>query len=180
VSKEMRNQAKSANFGIIYGISSFGLANNLHISRTDAKNLIDSYFKSYPGIKKYMDIQIAFAREQEYVKTYFGRRRYLPDINSRNAIVKGLAERNAINAPIQGAAADIIKMAMIKIFARLQSEKFKCKMILQVHDELVFDCPLDELEKIKQMVKTEMENACKLEVPLIVEMGSGKNWLEAH
>ena len=180
VTKDMRSQAKSANFGIIYGISSFGLANNLNISRTDAKNLIDNYFNSYPGIKKYMDKQIAFARDNEYVKTYFGRRRYLPDINSRNAVVKGLAERNAINAPIQGAAADIIKIAMTRIFNRFHHEKYKCRMILQVHDELVFDCPAEELNQIMKLVKEEMENACRLDVSLLVELGSGKNWLEAH
>jgi DNA polymerase I len=180
VSKEMRSQAKSANFGIIYGISSFGLAQNLNISRSDAKSLIDNYFKSYPKIKQYMDSQIAFARDKEYVQTYFGRRRYLADINSRNSMVRGMAERNAINAPIQGTAADVIKIAMIKILEKLQSQNLKCKMILQVHDELVFDCPIKEVDSIKQMIKTEMENAAQLVVPLTVEIGSGHNWLEAH
>jgi DNA polymerase-1 len=180
VTKEMRSQAKSANFGIIYGISAFGLAQNLNISRSDAKNLIDNYFKSYPKVKQYMDSQVAFARDKEYVQTYFGRRRYLADINSRNAVVRGVAERNAINAPIQGTAADIIKLAMIKIYEKIQDQKLKTKMILQVHDELVFDCIPEELEVVKQLVKNEMENAAQLSVPLIVEIGTGNNWLEAH
>lgn len=180
VTKDMRSQAKSANFGIIYGISSFGLAQNLSISRSDAKNLIDNYFKSYPKVKEYMDKQIAFARDHEYVTTLFGRRRYLADINSRNAIVRGNAERNAINAPIQGTAADIIKLAMINIFRRLESEKLKSSMILQVHDELVFNVHQNELETLKKLVKSEMENAIKLSVPLLVEIGYGNNWLEAH
>ncbi len=180
VNKEMRSQAKSANFGIIYGISSFGLAQNLNIPRSDAKNLIDNYFKSYPKIKEYMDQQIAFGRENEYVKTHFGRRRYLPDINSRNSLVRGIAERNAINAPIQGTAADIIKLAMIKVAEKISAGKLKGKMILQVHDELVFDCPAEEEEILKKMIISEMESACELAVPLIVEIGAGKNWLEAH
>lgn len=180
VTKEMRSQAKSANFGIIYGISSFGLAQNIGISRTDAKSLIDNYFNTYPKVKKYMDKQIAFARDNEFVSTLFERKRYLPDINSRNAVVRGVAERNAINAPIQGTAADIIKIAMSKIHSRFISENIKSKMILQVHDELVFDVPKNELEKVKKLVKEEMENACKLSVPLTVDMGEGNNWLEAH
>jgi DNA polymerase-1 len=180
VSKEMRSQAKSANFGIIYGISSFGLAQNIGISRSDAKNLIDNYFSTYPKVKKYMEKQIAFARDNEYVSTLFGRKRYLPDINSRNAVVRGVAERNAINAPIQGTAADIIKIAMAKIYKRFKQENIKGKMILQVHDELVFDVYKDELEKVKQLVKAEMESAAQLSVPLTVEMGTGTNWLEAH
>jgi len=180
VTKEMRSQAKSANFGIIYGISSFGLAQNLNISRTDAKSLIDNYFKSYPKVKEYMDSQIAFARDKEFVQTHFGRRRYLADINSRNAVVRGMAERNAINAPIQGTAADIIKIAMINIYNKINVENLKSKMILQVHDELVFDVPKTELEKMQQLVKSEMENACQLSVSLIAELGFGNNWLEAH
>jgi len=180
VTKDMRSKAKSANFGIIYGISSFGLSQNLKISRSEAKALIDNYFKSYPKVKDYMSTQIAFARENGYVSTLFDRRRYLPDINSQNAIVKGVAERNAINAPIQGTAADIIKIAMIKIFNALKAEKLKSTMILQVHDELVFDTYIDELEQLKKLVKTEMESACALTVPLVVEMGTGSNWLEAH
>jgi DNA polymerase-1 len=176
----MRGKAKSANFGIIYGISSFGLAQNLKISRGEAKSLIDNYFASYPKIKEYMASQVAQARDNEYVSTLFGRRRYLQDINSRNAIVRGVAERNAINAPIQGTAADIIKIAMIKIFNAIKNEKLKSTMILQVHDELVFDAYIDELDKLKKLVKEEMENACNLLVPLEIEMGTGTNWLEAH
>ncbi len=180
VSKEMRSKAKSANFGIIYGISSFGLAQNLRISRAEAKSLIDNYFKSYPKIKDYMARQVALARDNEYVTTYFNRRRYLADINSRNAIVRGVAERNAINAPIQGTAADIIKIAMIRIFNALNRETLKSKIILQVHDELVFDAYKQELDRLQSIIKDEMENACNLAVPLIIEMGSGMNWLEAH
>ena len=180
VSKDMRSQAKSANFGIIYGISSFGLAQNIGISRTEAKSLIDNYFKTYPKVKQYMEKQIAMARDNEYVSTLFGRKRYLPDINSRNAVVRGVAERNAINAPIQGTAADIIKIAMSKIHNRFKVENIKSKMILQVHDELVFDVYKDELEKVKLLVKEEMESATKLSVPLTVDMGEGANWLEAH
>jgi DNA polymerase I len=180
VTKEMRSQAKSANFGIIYGISSFGLAQNLNISRSDAKTLIDNYFASYPKVKVYMDKQIALARDKEFVLTHFGRRRFLPDINSRNNVVKGMAERNAINAPIQGTAADIIKIAMIRIFEKLNQSVLKCKMVLQVHDELVFDCPLDELEKVQALVCSEMENVYPFSVPLVADSGSGKNWLEAH
>ncbi len=180
VTKEMRGRAKSANFGIIYGISSFGLAQNLGIKRSEAKELIDNYFKSYPKIKDYMDKQIAFARENMWVETLKGRRRYLPDINSRNALVSGVAERNAINAPIQGSAADIIKIAMINIYSKLVSENFKSKMILQVHDELIFDVAKDETEKLKAMVSHEMENAIKISVPLTVDSDMGINWLEAH
>ncbi len=180
VSKEMRSQAKSANFGIIYGISSFGLAQNIGISRSEAKSLIDNYFTTYPKVKQYMEKQIAFARDNEYVSTLFGRKRYLPDINSRNAVVRGVAERNAINAPIQGTAADIIKIAMAKIHTRFKEENINSKMILQVHDELVFDVYKDELEKVKQLVKTEMESAAQLSVPLTIDMGEGINWLEAH
>jgi len=180
VTKEMRGKAKSANFGIIYGISSFGLAQNLKISRGEAKSLIDNYFASYPKIKEYMASQVALARDNEYVSTLFGRRRYLQDINSRNAIVRGVAERNAINAPIQGTAADIIKIAMIHIFNAIKKEKLKSTMILQVHDELVFDAFIDELDKLKALVKKEMESACNLQVPLEIEMGTGNNWLEAH
>jgi len=180
VSKDMRSQAKSANFGIIYGISSFGLAQNIGISRTEAKELIENYFKTYPKVKQYMEKQIALARDNEYVSTLFGRKRFLPDINSRNAIVRGVAERNAINAPIQGTAADIIKIAMTKIHKRFKKESIRSKMILQVHDELVFDVYKDELEKVKQLVKAEMESATTLSVPLTVDMGEGANWLEAH
>jgi len=180
VSKEMRSRAKSANFGIIYGISSFGLAENLKISRKEAKELIDGYFKTYPDVKNYMDSSIRNAREKGYVQTISGRRRYLTDINSQNAMVKGIAERNAINAPIQGAAADIIKIAMIKIFNALRKKGFKSKMIIQVHDELLLDVYLPELNDVIELVKNEMENAIKLDVPLIVEYGTAQNWLAAH
>ncbi|RLD76404.1 MAG: DNA polymerase I, partial [Bacteroidetes bacterium] len=180
VSRDMRSRAKSANFGIIYGISSFGLAQNIGIKRSEAKELIDNYFKTYPKIREYMNKQIAFARENMWVETINGRRRYLPDINSRNAIVRGVAERNAINAPIQGSAADIIKIAMINIYKKLLNENYKSKMILQVHDELVFDVQKDEIEQLKAMVTYEMENAVNLSIPLTVDSGMGGDWLEAH
>ncbi len=180
VTREMRSKAKSANFGIIYGISSFGLAQNLGIKRSEAKELIDNYFKSYPKVKEYMSKQVAKAREHHFVETLFGRRRYLKDIDSRNSVVRSVAERNAINAPIQGTAADIIKLAMINIFRQLQKNNLKTKMVLQVHDELVFEVPERELEQLKTMVHYEMENAVELSVPLIADSGYGKNWLEAH
>ncbi len=180
VTKEQRGKAKTANFGIIYGISAFGLAQRLNIPRTDAKQLIDSYFNTYARVRKYMDEMIQTAREKGYVETMLGRRRYLRDILSRNAVVRGFAERNAINAPIQGSAADIIKIAMIRIQDLLYSNKFRTKMILQVHDELVFDVLKTELEEVKQMIIREMENAYTLSVPLIVDFGTGNNWLEAH
>ncbi len=181
VTREMRNQAKTVNFGIIYGISAFGLSQRINISRGEAADLINNYFSKYPGIKDYMDENIAFARKHGYVETVLKRRRYLPDINSRNATVRGFAERNAINAPIQGSAADLIKVAMIRVDRIFQEEKLHSKMVLQVHDELVFDAAIDELERIKTIVKREMENAMpSLKVPIIVEMDSGKNWLEAH
>ncbi len=180
VDKSMRNQAKSANFGIIYGISSFGLAQNTGISRSEAKLIIDNYFASYPEIKTYMNSQIALARDKTYVTTLFGRKRYLKDINSRNAVVRSVAERNSINAPIQGTAADIIKLAMINIYKQFKTNDLKSKMILQVHDELVFDVCKDELEKVKEIIKLEMENVTELSVPLTVEIGVGNNWLEAH
>ncbi len=180
VTKDMRSSAKTANFGIIYGISSFGLSQRLQISRSDAKSLIDGYFDVYPKVKTYMDDSIYKAREKGYVLTLMGRKRVLSDINSRNATVRGFAERNAINAPIQGSAADIIKVAMINIHKKLVEENYKTKMILQVHDELIFDVPREEIEKVKIMVKTEMENVMKLKIPLIVDIGIGNNWLEAH
>ncbi len=180
VTKEMRSQAKSANFGIIYGISSFGLSENLGIKRGLAKEIIDNYMATYPEIKNYMDKQIALAREKEFVETISGRRRYLSDINSRNHIVRGLAERNAINAPIQGSAADIIKMAMIQIQQKIELHNLASKLILQVHDELVFDVVKTELETVKEIVKQEMENAVQISVPLTIELGTGNNWLEAH
>ena len=180
VTREMRSRAKTANFGIIYGISSYGLSERLTIGRKEAKELIDGYFNSYPGVKVYMDESIKKARDLGYVTTMFGRRRYLPDIHSRNQVVRGNAERNAINAPIQGSAADIIKIAMVRIHEKMKSEKYKSKMILQVHDELIFEVEMSELEKLKEMVIYEMSNAVKLDVPLKVDWGTGKNWFEAH
>lgn len=180
VTREMRNSAKTANFGIIYGISAFGLSQRLNIKRTDAKDIIDSYFNSYVKVKTYMDACIAEARQRGYVETIFGRRRYLNDINSRNATVRGLAERNAINAPIQGSAADVIKIAMIRIQKRIKQLNLKSSMLMQVHDELNFNVYNDELEQMKDIVVYEMENAVKLKVPLLVELGVGENWLEAH
>lgn len=179
VSREMRSQAKTANFGIIYGISAFGLAERLKIPRTDAKQLIDSYFESFPGVKSYMDSCIEQAKKNGYVTTMFGRKRYLPDIHSANSMVRGFAERNAINSPIQGSAADIIKIAMIRINALLHG-KYKTKMILQVHDELIFDVFKDELNDVKDLIINEMESAADIKVPLIVDSGIGNNWLEAH
>ena len=180
VTREMRSRAKTANFGIIYGISSFGLSERLTIGRKEAKDLIDGYFNSYPGVKVYMDESINKARDLGFVTTMFGRRRYLRDILSRNQVVRGNAERNAINAPIQGSAADIIKIAMVRIFDRMRSENYKSKMILQVHDELIFEVETSELEKLKKMVIFEMSNAVKLDVPLMVDSGTGNNWFEAH
>ena len=180
VTREMRSRAKTANFGIIYGISSFGLSERLTIGRKEAKELIDGYFNSYPGVKRYMDESIRKARERGFVTTMFGRRRYLRDILSRNQVVRGNAERNAINAPLQGSAADIIKIAMVRIHEKMKSEKFASKMILQVHDELIFEVFPQELEKLKEMVIYEMTNAVKLDIPLKVDMGTGKNWMEAH
>jgi DNA polymerase-1 len=180
VTRDMRRKAKSANFGIIYGISIFGLSEQLHIPRSEAKELIDGYFATYPGVKKYMDETIEKAREKQYVETIFHRKRFLPDIVSRNAIVRGYAERNAINAPIQGSAADIIKVAMNRIHQRFKEENLQSRMIMQVHDELNFNVLASELEKVKQIVVYEMENAAQLQVPLVADCGFGKNWLEAH
>ncbi|MDR0682970.1 MAG: DNA polymerase I [Dysgonamonadaceae bacterium] len=180
VTFDMRRKAKTANFGIIYGISVFGLAERLAITRTEAKELITGYFKTYPRIQEFMDESIRFAREKGYVETLYNRRRYLPDICSNNAIVRGYAERNAINAPIQGSAADIIKVAMVNIYKRFESENLKSKMILQVHDELNFNVYKDELEKVRKIVLEEMEGAISLQVPLIADCGEGRNWFEAH
>ena len=180
VTKEQRSNAKTVNFGIIYGVSAFGLSNQTSLSRKESAELIDAYYATYPKLKSYMSNQVDFARENGYVQTILGRRRYLKDINSANMMVKSGAERNAVNAPIQGSAADIIKIAMINIHKKLTSENWKSKMLLQVHDELVFDVHNSELEKIKPMIKHEMENAFKMDVPLDVEIGVGKNWLEAH
>ncbi len=180
VSREQRGNAKTVNFGIIYGVSAFGLSNQTTLSRSEAKELIDTYYETYPKLRKYMAEQVDFARDHGYVETVLGRRRYLKDINSRNAVVRGAAERNAVNAPIQGSAADIIKLAMINIYNRFQKENFRSKMLLQVHDELVFDAHRDELEIIKPIIKEEMESAYSLAVPLDVEMDIGQNWLQAH
>ena len=180
VTKEQRSNAKTVNFGIIYGVSAFGLSNQTAMSRKEAADLIDAYYATYPKLKAYMSAQVDFARENGYVQTVLGRRRYLKDINSANMMVKSGAERNAVNAPIQGSAADIIKIAMINIHKKLKDENWKSKMLLQVHDELVFDVHNSELEKIQPMIKHEMENAFKMDVPLDVEIGIGQNWLEAH
>ena len=180
VTKEQRSRAKVANFGIIYGISAFGLSQRLGMSRSDSKALIDEYFKNYPQVREYMDNMIAKAREAGYVETICHRRRYLPDINSRNAVVRGFNERNAINAPLQGSAADIIKIAMINVYRRLKMDNFASSMVLQVHDELVFDVVADEKERLEKMVKEEMERVLQLSVPLIADCNGGKNWLEAH
>ncbi|TDD96561.1 DNA polymerase I [Flavobacterium cellulosilyticum] len=180
VTREQRSNAKTVNFGIIYGVSAFGLSNQTDLSRKEAAELIEAYYTSYPKLKSYMSDQVDFAREKGYVQTVLGRRRYLKDINSANAMVRSGAERNAVNAPIQGSAADIIKIAMINIHKKLVSENWKSKMLLQVHDELVFDVHNSELEKIQPMIKHEMENAFIMDIPLDVEIGMGKNWLEAH
>ena len=180
MTREQRSKAKTANFGIIYGISVFGLAERLNIDRKEAKELIDGYFENYPHVKEYMDKSIQEAREKGYIETIFRRRRYLPDINSRNAVVRGYAERNAINAPIQGSAADIIKVAMARIYRRFREEGIRSKMILQVHDELNFSVLPEEKEKVQQIVISEMESAYKMKVPLQADCGWGKNWLEAH
>jgi len=179
VTREQRSHAKTVNFGIIYGVSAFGLSEQTGLSRSEAKQLIDAYYETYPVLKKYIESQIQLAREQGYVETILGRRRYLKDINSRNAVVRGHAERNAVNAPIQGSAADIIKIAMINLQQNLNAN-YRTKMLLQVHDELVFDVPKDELEIIKPVIKETMENAVKMNIPLEVEIGVGQNWLEAH
>ena len=180
VTREQRSNAKTVNFGIIYGVSAFGLSNQTDLSRSEAKELIDTYYATYPKLRNFISEQVDFARDNGYVQTVLGRRRYLKDINSRNAVVRGAAERNAVNAPIQGSAADIIKIAMINIHKKLEEGNYKTKMLLQVHDELVFDVYKPELESIKTLVKTEMENAYKLDVPLDVDLDIGDNWLEAH
>jgi DNA polymerase-1 len=180
VTREQRSNAKTVNFGIIYGVSAFGLSNQTDLSRTEAKTLIDTYYATYPKLRAYMADQVDFARDNGYVKTISERRRYLKDINSRNAVVRGAAERNAVNAPIQGSAADIIKIAMIRIHDKLKNGNYKSKMLLQVHDELVFDVYMPELERIKRLIKEEMESAHTLNVPLDVEIDMGANWLEAH
>ncbi len=180
VTREQRSNAKTVNFGIIYGVSAFGLSNQTDLSRSEAKELIETYYKTYPKLRNYMSEQVDFARDNGYVKTVLDRRRYLKNINSGNAIVRGAAERNAVNAPIQGSAADIIKIAMINIYDKLSTGNYQTKMLLQVHDELVFDVPRHELDKVKGLIKSEMENAFTMKVPLDVEVGLGENWLEAH
>ena len=180
VTRDQRSMAKTANFGIMYGISTFGLAQRLHLPRAAAKELIDGYFASFPSIRSFIDGSIAFAREHGYVETLFGRRRYLPDIHARNATVRALAERNAVNAPIQGTSADIIKLAMIGVAARLKAEGLRSKMVLQIHDELLFDAVPEEVPALKTLVTEVMEHVMELSVPLTVECSSGINWLEAH
>lgn len=180
VTKTQRSQAKTVNFGIIYGVSSFGLSEQTGLSRSEAKTMIDTYFETYPRLKEYMNEQIAKARQEGFVETLLGRKRILKDINSANFVVRGHAERNAINAPIQGSAADIIKLAMIKIYEKIAQQNLKTKMLLQVHDELVFEAPLQEVDEVSALIKTEMETAYQTQVPLLVEIGVGNNWLEAH
>ena len=180
VDRTMRSAAKSVNFGIIYGISAFGLSQNIGISRSESKQIIEQYFEEFPAVKEYMDLSIQKARDNEFVETLYGRRRYLKDINSRNAVMRAAAERNAINAPIQGTAADIIKIAMIDIANKISKEKLRSKMILQIHDELLFDVAPNEGDILKSIIKECMVNASSLEVPLIVDIGEGNNWLEAH
>jgi len=180
VSREQRSNAKTVNFGIIYGVSAFGLSNQTNLSRSESKDLIESYFKAYPQLKNYISNQINFARENGYVETILGRRRYLKDINSRNPIVRGGAERNAVNAPVQWSAADIIKIAMIRISDKIKLNNFKSKMLVQVHDELIFEIYKPELQKMKELIKKEMESVFTLNVPLIVDVGMGENWHEAH
>jgi DNA polymerase-1 len=180
VTREQRSNAKAVNFGIIYGQGAFGLAQQTGLSRGEAREVIDQYFQTYPGIRDYMDSQKAFAQKHGYVKTIMGRKRYLKDINSRNGMVRGQAERNAINAPIQGSAADVIKIAMINLHRKMEEQKFASKMVLQVHDELVFDVLKSEEGKLQKLIISEMENAVELAVPMVVEVGRGENWLEAH
>ena len=180
VSKTQRSQAKTVNFGIIYGQGAFALAEQTGLSRTEAKQMIEAYFETYPKLKEYMAEQVNKARQLGYVETILGRKRHLKDINSNNFVVRGHAERNAVNAPVQGSAADIVKIAMIKIDRELEEQQLKTKMLLQVHDELVFEAPTDEIESASQLIRTEMENALKTQVPLLVEIGVGDNWLEAH
>ena len=180
VSKDLRRNAKSVNFGIIYGISAFGLSEQLGISRKEAAALIDEYFSQYPDIKNYIDKNIAFAREHGYAQTLLGRRRYLADINSRNASARSFAERNAVNMPIQGTSADMIKIAMIRIYKEFQRLGLKSKMILQVHDELVFDCYKSEEQQVRAIVEDAMLNALPLSIPVEISIDAGTNWLEAH
>ena len=180
ISSEQRSNAKIVNFGIIYGVSAFGLSNQSNMSRSESKSMIDSYFDAYPTLKKYISDQINFARENGFVETILGRRRYLKDINARNPVVRGAAERNAVNAPIQGSAADIIKLAMINISKKMKSNEFKSNMLIQVHDELIFEIHNSEIELMRKLITEEMENAYALKVPLSVDIGIGDNWFDAH
>ncbi|MCB0818364.1 MAG: DNA polymerase I, partial [Flavobacteriales bacterium] len=180
VDREQRSRAKAVNFGIAYGQGAFGLSQTLGIPRGEAAAIIEDYFAQFPGVRSYMDTQIAFAREHGYVKTLMGRRRYLPDITSGNATVRSAAERIAINAPMQGTAADIIKVAMVHIHERIAREGLRSRMLLQVHDELVFDVQQAEADRVQALVREAMEGAMELDVPLVVDMDMGKNWLEAH
>ena len=180
VSREQRSNAKTVNFGIIYGVSAFGLSNQTNLTRSESKDLIESYFLAYPELKNYISNQINFARENGFVETILGRKRYLKDINSRNPIVRGGAERNAVNAPIQGSAADIIKIAMVNIYNKMKLKEYKSKMLVQVHDELIFEIFKPELGEMKKLIRQEMETAFELNVPLAVDIGIGDNWYEAH
>ena len=180
VDRIMRSNAKSVNFGIIYGISAFGLSQNIGVSRKEAQQIINNYFQQFPKVKEYMQWSIDQAREKKYVETIMGRRRYLKDINSRNGMIRAMSERNAINAPIQGSAADIIKIAMIEVDKEIEERGMKSRMLLQVHDELVFDMHQSEAQGLKLLVKEKMEQAVSLQVPLIVDIGEGENWLKAH
>jgi len=180
VTREQRSYAKTVNFGIIYGVSSFGLSQQTDLSRTEARELIETYYETYPTLRAFIAKQVDFARDHGYVETILGRRRYLKNINSRNAVVRSADERNAVNAPIQGSAADIIKIAMIRLHKILKEKDYRSKMLLQVHDELVFDVHKKELEALRPLIKKEMENAYKMSIPLIVDLGEGRNWLEAH
>jgi len=180
VTPEQRRQAKAINFGVIYGISAFGLAKQLDIGRREAQDYIDQYFARYPKIRDFMQARIAEARENKYVTTLLGRRCAIPEIDSKNGAIRGYAERNAINYPVQGSAADLIKVAMVNIHKRLAAEKLAAKMVLQVHDELVFDAPEAELDRLQELVRQEMEQAVEINVPLVVDIGIGGNWKEAH
>jgi DNA polymerase-1 len=180
VTSDQRRIAKTANFGIMYGISAFRLSQRLHIGRAEAKKIIEDYFANFPAISSYIEDTLASAREFGYVETVFGRRRYLPEINARNATARALAERTAINAPIQGTSADIIKMAMINVDRRISEAGLQSRMVLQIHDELVFDAVLKETEQLERIVREEMENVIELSIPLTIECNHGNNWLEAH
>tara|TARA_B100001093_G_C26593158_1_gene912476 strand:- start:322 stop:942 length:621 start_codon:yes stop_codon:yes gene_type:complete len=180
VSREQRSHAKVVNFGIIYGVSAFGLSNQTNLTRSESKQIIENYYNSYPSLKEFMSNQIDFARKNGFVQTILGRKRFLKDINSKNGMIRSSAERNAINTPVQGSAADIIKLSMIKIIDEFNKNSLKSKLILQVHDELVFDTPINEIEIAKKIIIKNMENAYKLNVPLTVDIGVGDNWLDAH